>query len=175
MKQIFALVFCAAAALCSLTAQQTLRRAPSWALFDSKGKMHDILDYRGKPLLIDMMQTTCPHCNNFADVLHKVQERYGDKVAIVAVVTVLGPQADTPDKVGSYIAGHHVTYPILFDMAQMQVTYVQKGQISFPQLYLIDQNGYIRGDWTYGVTTRDIFEGNGLFNELDRLVGTGKK
>ena len=173
MKQILALLLCAAAALCSLSAQQSLRRAPSWALYDSQGKLRDILDYRGKVLIIDMMQTTCPHCNSFADVLQKVQQRYGDKVAIVGVVTVLGPQADTPDKVAAYIAGHHVTYPIVFDMAQMQVTYVQKTQISFPQLYVIDQNGYIRGDWTYGVTTRDIFEGNGLFNELDRL--TGKK
>ncbi len=171
MKQILALLLCAAAAVCSLDAQQALRRAPSWALYDSQGKLRDILDYRGKVLLIDMMQTTCPHCNAFADVLQKVQTRYGDKVAIVAVVTVLGPQADTPDKVAAYIAGHKVNYPILFDMAQMQVTYVQKTQISFPTLYMIDQNGYIRGDWTYGITTRDIFEGNGLFNELDRLTG----
>lgn len=175
MKQILAFLLCGAAVLCSLNAQQNLRRAPSWALYDSQGHLRDSLDYRGKVLIIDMMQTTCPHCNAFADVLRKVEQRYGDKVSIVSVVTVLGPQADTPDKVRAYIEGHKVNYPILFDTGQMQVTYVQKNQISFPQLYVIDQNGYIRGDWTYGVTTRDIFEGNGLFNELDRLTGMGKR
>ena len=45
----------------------------------------------------------------------------------------------------------------------------------FPYVYLIDPDGYIRGDWSYGLTTRDIFEGKALFTEIDRLVGTPSK
>jgi len=37
------------------------RRAPSFSLPDSKLKQHDILDYRGKWLLLDFMQNDYPH------------------------------------------------------------------------------------------------------------------
>jgi peroxiredoxin len=180
MKRVFRLLLCGIlAAICplgsALQAQQNLRRAPSWSLYDSKGQMRDLLDYRGKIVVIEMMQTTCPHCGAFADTLEKVQQKYGDRVAILSVVTVLGPSADSPDKVQAFISGHKVTYPILFDMGQMQYSYILKPNVSLPQVYLIDPNGMIRGDWGYGLTTRDIFEGRALFTEIDRLLGTPLK
>jgi peroxiredoxin len=137
--------------------------------------MRDLLDYRGKIVVIEMMQTTCPHCGAFADILEKVQQKYGDHVAILGVVTVLGPSADSPDKVQAFISGHKVTYPILFDMGQMQYSYLLKPNVSLPQVYLIDPNGFIRGDWSYGLTTRDIFEGRALSTEIDRLLGATPK
>lgn len=159
----------------SLHAQQSLRRAPSWSLYDSDGQMRDLLDYRGKIVVLDMMQTTCPHCAAFADILDKVQQKYGDRVAILGVVTVLGGSADSPDKVKAFKTGHRVTYPILFDMGQMQYSYILKPNIDLPHVYIIDQNGYIRADYGYSLTTRDIFEGKALFTELDRLVGMPSK
>jgi thiol-disulfide isomerase/thioredoxin len=157
----------------SADAQQALRRAPSWALVDSNGQLRDLLDYRGKVLIIDMMRTNCPHCAAFADILAQVPARYGDKVAIVGVASI--PQ-DSAETVKQYIAGHKVTYPIVFDAGQMQYSYILKPSVDLPHVYIIDQTGSIRGDFGYSVTTRDIFEGKQLFTELDRLVGTpGKK
>ena len=167
MKRLFAILLCSVIAA---SAQQALRRAPSWALYDSKGQMRDLLDYRGKVVVLEMMQTTCPHCGAFADVLEKAKEKYGDKVAVLAVVTVIGPAAETPDKVAAYIAGHKIAYPILYDMGQMQISYLQKSRVDLPTVFIIDQNGFIRGEYSYGVTAREIFEGKGLFNELDRLT-----
>jgi peroxiredoxin len=167
MKRFFAILLCAAL---SASAQMALRRAPSWSLYDSNGQMHDLLDYRGKVVVLEMMQTTCPHCAAFGEVLEGAKQKYGGKVAVLAVVTVLGPSADPPDKVKAYIVGHKITYPILFDMGQMQYSYVLKPRVDLPTVYVIDANGYIRADYAYGVTTRDIFEGKGLFNELDRLI-----
>jgi thiol-disulfide isomerase/thioredoxin len=164
MKRLFTILLCT---VISLGAQQALRRAPSWALVDSTGHLRDLLDYRGKVLVLEMMQTTCPHCAAFADILSQISQRYGDKVAVVAVVTV--PQ-DNPEKVKDYILGHKVTYPIVFDVGQMQYSYVHKSQIDLPTVYVIDQSGFIRGEYGYGVTTREIFEGKGLFSELDRLA-----
>lgn len=167
MKRLIAIVFCA---LIAASAQQALRRAPSWALVDSNGQLRDLLDYRGKVLVLEMMQTTCPHCAAFADILAQIPQRYGDKVAIVAVASI--PQ-DNANTVKQYIAGHHVTYPIVFDAGQMQYSYVQKPHVDLPTIYVIDPNGFIHADYAYGVTTRGVFEGKELFNELDRL--TGKK
>ena len=36
------------------------RRAPGFSLADSKFQQHDPQDYRGKVVIVDFMQTTCP-------------------------------------------------------------------------------------------------------------------
>jgi hypothetical protein len=41
------------------------RRVASFTLPDSQGRYHDVLDYRGRLLLIDIMKTDCPHCIPF--------------------------------------------------------------------------------------------------------------
>jgi thiol-disulfide isomerase/thioredoxin len=51
------------------------RRVPSFALPDSHSTYYDILDYRGKVVLIEMMQTNCPHCLKLAPQIEKVQIR----------------------------------------------------------------------------------------------------
>ncbi len=161
----------AAICLSGVANAQAPRRAPSWALVDTNGQLRDLLDYRGKVLILDLMKTTCPHCAAFADVLAQVHQKYGDRVAIVGVVS---PTNDNPKAVQDYGAAHKVTYPIVFDMGQMQYSYVLKPSVDLPHVYVIDQNGYIQGDYGYSVTTREIFEGTGLFPQLDRLLGSKK-
>ncbi len=77
--------------------------------------------------------------------------------------------------VKQYVTGHKVSYPIVFDVGQMQMSYIMKPSVDLPHVYVIDQNGFIRGDYGYGLTTRDIFEGKALFAEIDRLVGIPSK
>jgi thiol-disulfide isomerase/thioredoxin len=169
MRRLLAILFCA---LIAGNAQLALRRAPSWALVDNSGQLRDLLDYRGKVLVLEMMQTSCPHCAAFADVLAQIPQRYGDKVAIVAVASI--PQ-DNTSTVKEYVAGHKVTYPIVFDAGQMQYSYILKPHIDLPAVFIIDQNGYIRGEYQHSVTLESFFEGKGLFAELDRLTGMGRK
>jgi peroxiredoxin len=161
-------LLCAAAAL--FAAGET-RRAPGFSLVDAKGQEHDLADYRGKVVLLEFMQTTCPHCNTFAAVLNGIQQRYGDRLAILAVTN----PPDTPATVNQYIASHQITYPILFDTGQMAYSYVRTGALDLPHIYLIDQNGMIKSDYVYGVLTRDIFEGKGLYSELDLMVNGGQQ
>jgi hypothetical protein len=40
-------------------------------------------------------------------------------------------------------------------------------------LFLIDSSGTIRNDFGYGFDTRNIFEGDGLSVEIDRLLAGG--
>ncbi|HUB33346.1 MAG TPA: TlpA disulfide reductase family protein [Bryobacteraceae bacterium] len=162
MRFIPAVVLCASA----LFAQQALRRAPGFALPDSHMEIHDLYDYRGKPVVLEFMQTTCPHCATFVGVLQRIQQKYGDKVAILSV-------ANPPDNITSvnmFISGHKITYPILFDTGQAAFSYVRSPRFDLPQVYVIDANGMIFAHHVYSLMDRDIFEGNGLFNELDKLV-----
>lgn len=166
MRKILCLWLSAAA----LWAADGARRAPGFALFDSKMRVYDLYDYRGKVVLLEFMLTTCPHCNSFAEVLEKVRTQYGDKVQILSVVNSSGDNSGT---VSQYVAAHKVDYPVLFDSGQMAYSYVRATNLEYPHIYLIDGEGMIRGDFTYGLTTRDIFEGSGVFKEIDRLLGLG--
>ncbi|MEK7404415.1 MAG: TlpA disulfide reductase family protein [Acidobacteriota bacterium] len=147
------------------------RRAPGFSLPDLNLKQYDVADYRGKVVLIDIMQTNCPHCQTFSRTLEKVKQRYGDKVMILSVVN----PPDTQATVRSYILSHGVTVPVLFDCGQMAASYLkitpQRPSISVPHLFIIDANGWIRNDYPYGDAHKAIFEGAGLFAELDRLLG----
>ena len=167
MRKFLTILLCAAA--CVATAAD--RRAPGFALMDSKGAWHDLADYRGKPVVLAMIQTTCPHCATFAENLQRAQDKYGDRVAIVAVVV----PPDTLDKAKEFVAGHKITYPIVFDMGQMCLSYVRSPNLTFPRLYLIDRDGMIQADDEFSPLTAAVFEGNGLGPAIDRLLAASKK
>jgi peroxiredoxin len=166
MRKFLTILLCAAACITAAD-----RRAPGFNLMDSKGDWHDLADYRGKPVLLAMIQTTCPHCSALADNLERVQQKYGDKIRVLAVVV----PPDTPDKAKDFIAGHNISYPILFDMGQMCFSYVRTPNLAFPRLYIIDGNGMIRADNEYSPLTSNIFEGSALDAAIDRLLGASKR
>jgi len=134
-------------------------------------KVYDLADYRGKPVILELMQTNCPHCSSAGDTLHAVSQKYGSRIQIVAVVSA---QTEKDYTVASYAQGHKVDYPILFDSGQMMFSYTLDPKITFPHIYVIDGHGTIRFDYRYDVTTRDIFEGNGLFGVIDGLLAEKK-
>jgi thiol-disulfide isomerase/thioredoxin len=165
MKRILTLLFCGAMAL---TAQQALRRAPGFALSDGiTGQVRDLYDYRGKVVVLEFMMTTCPHCAAFAEILNEINQKYAGKVQVLSIVNV---PTDNPNTVKQYITGHKVSYPILMDMGQMEYSYILKPNVDLPHVYVIDANGYIRGDYGYSITARDLFEGRGLFAEIDKAL-----
>jgi peroxiredoxin len=165
MRNLIAVLLCCGA----LASAQGPRRAPGFALPDPKMKFHDLADYRGKVLVLEFMQTTCPHCARFADVLAQVGPKYGDKVAVLAVAN---RSTDNPGQIAQYISGHGIGYPVLMDQGQMMFSYVlSPGHADVPHVYVIDPRGYIRADYVYGLTTTDIFEGKGLFAEIDKALG----
>lgn len=163
MRKLLILVTCAFA----LLAADGPRRAPGFALFDSRMQVYDLYDYRGKVVVLEFLETTCPHCAAFADVLNEVHTKYGSKVQILGVVEAAKDNSTT---VAQYVAGHKVQYPILFDAGQMAYSYVRGTSLDFPHVYVIDPNGYIYKDWVYSITAKDIFEGKGLSAEIDKLL-----
>jgi thiol-disulfide isomerase/thioredoxin len=151
------------------------RRAPGFSLVDSNFKQYDPADYRGKILLIDVMQTTCPHCAAFSAVLEEVASKYAGRVAVLAIVN----PPDNFNKVKQYLVDHKVTVPILFDCGQAAASYLRSGPqnptFNIPHLFIVDPQGMIRNDYEYSPLTHDIFEGRALFAELDRMLAPPAK
>ena len=162
MKTIVATLLCGAV----LFAAGPLRRAPGFCLMDTSGQWQDLADYRGKIVLVEFMKTECPHCASFSTVLNGLKVKYGDKLAILAIAN----PPDNPQTMLQFVKGHNLTYPLLLDQGQAAYSYVRTPSLELPTLYLIDANGMIRNSWVDGVLTKDIFEGNGLSREIDKLL-----
>jgi peroxiredoxin len=167
--------FLISAALLFASGELSGRRAPGFSLPDLHLRQHDLQDYRGKIVIIDIMQTTCPHCQLLAGTLEKVEAKYGDKIAVLSIVN----PPDNQSSVARFTEEHHISTPVLFDCGQVSVSYLkvtpQNPKVDVPHLFLIDGQGTIRNDFSYGFETRNIFEGDDLNVEIDRLLGIPAK
>ena len=169
MRIFWVAVLCVSACLAS--GELSNRRAPGFSLPDADySHFYDLQDYRGKVVLIDIMQTTCPHCQLLSTTLEGVKSKYGDRVQILSVV--LPP--DNADSIRKYKTTHNVTVPVICDMGQMTISYfnAKPGQahIEVPHLFLIDKQGMIRNDWSYNESTQPVFEGPALYPEIEKLL-----
>lgn len=151
------------------------RRAPSFTLPDLGMTYYDLLDYRGKVVLLDFMQTSCPHCQTLAPTLERIKKQFGDRLVILSIVM----PPDNTRTIPPFIAKHQITTPILLDCGQVAAAYLkvtpQRPQINIPHLFLVDAKGMIVEDWEYTATTRSIFEGDGLVPHIAKLAGPPKK
>jgi peroxiredoxin len=171
LSRILPLAAVTAIALLAASGDLSNRRAPGFALPDADySRLYDLQDYRGKVLVIDIMSTRCPHCMLTSTTLEKVHERYGDKVGILSVV--LPP--DNGESISKYIQTNKITVPIVCDQGQMTISYFNakpgQSKIDVPHLFVIDKQGMIRNDYSYEDKTREVFEGPGLFAEIDKLL-----
>ena len=176
---VIGLVALAASATSNLQAAGELsnRRAPGFALPDSNINYHDLADYRGKVVLVDLIKTSCPVCNSSHKILESVRQKYPDKVTILTIVPATEDNAAT---VRQFVANNSVKTPMLFDCGQVMASYLkltpQKSNIGLPHLFLIDQNGVIRNDWEYvGGGTSSVFEAlPPLLREVEAVLNAGK-
>ena len=164
MRVFVSLLICATALLAG---EHSGQRAPGFALPDMNLKIYDLADYRGKVVLLEFFQTDCPHCAAFAATVKQVKEKYGDKIAVLAVAN--SPH-DNANSVNNYIAANKIDYPVVFDMGQMEYSYLRKPTVDNPYIFIIDGNGTIREDVGFSAFTQDVFEGHGLFPILDRVL-----
>jgi peroxiredoxin len=166
MRVFFAVLLCAA-----MMIGQGLsgRRAPSFSLPDSAFNQHDLLDYRGRWLILDFMQTNCPHCRALSKTLEEVKSRYGGKVAVASIVV----PPDTMATVGKYIQDNNITATILFDQSQVAVSYFKATPshpaFDTPHWFAIDPAGMIVRDWNQpSADTQDWVK------DFDQLVAARK-
>src|SRR3954452_4939444 len=120
------------------------RRAPSFSLPDVRGKQHDILDTRGKLMILDFMKTDCPHCAELTPVLEQLKQKYGDRVEALSIVNF--PQ-DSPQSAAMYINQHRMKTPILFDCGSVPAAYLTSSSFASPLVFVIDSSGRIRNDF----------------------------
>src|ERR1700722_7427971 len=140
------------------------RRAPGFSLSDSHFQQHDTQDYRGKVLIVEFMQTTCPVCQRLTDTLVQVKAKYGDKIGVMSVLTL----PDNFQTVDKFAADRKIPWPMLFDSGQVMMSYLKvtpaNPKVEFPHLFIVDREGTIRYDFEGGGGAAEISA------EIDKLL-----
>ncbi len=76
------------------------RRAPGFTLVDQNRRQHSLARYRGKYVIVNIMNTGCPHCSTFSKILAKAEARYTGRLLIIDIIN----PPDTPQSVRGYLA-----------------------------------------------------------------------
>ncbi len=171
MRSILALL-CALLTSTAIIASGELsgRRAPGFTLPDSTLKYYDLAEFRGKIVLLEIMQSTCADCQVLAKTLEKIKTKYAGKVIVLSIVN----PPDNQTTVAKFIQENKVSSPILFDCGQATASYfkatLQNSSMHVPHLFVIDEQGMIRNDFAHTPDAKEIFEGTGLHTLIDGLL-----
>jgi peroxiredoxin len=142
------------------------RRAPSFSLPDSTLKQYDILDYRGKWLLLGFIGTGSAESKDLSKKLEAAKATLGPKATILSVL--ISPP-ETQATAAKYAAETKITTPILFDSGQVAIAYFkatpQKPTFDQPHLFAINPNGLIVKDWSQAA-----MQAPGFIAEVSQLV-----
>jgi len=148
------------------------RRAPSFSLPDSSFTQFDILDYRGKWLLIEFMMTgdqNCPKCAEITKKLDALQVKHGSKLAILAIANT---PPETQDTIKKFIQDTKTKTPILFDASMVAMAYFKatpsRPAIDTGHVFAVDPSGMIVQDWA-----QTLVVGSSFSADVDKLITRG--
>ena len=148
------------------------RRAPGFSLPDVDLKQHDLYDYRGKVVLVNIMKTDCPQCSGFSKLLAQLQRKHRGRLQVLSIVNSPPENQTTVDQ---YQARNRLKDSVmLFDCRQAAISYFKltpaRPSFEVPHVFIIDQKGWIQEDYGYNLLNRGIFEGEDLFPIVEKYV-----
>ena len=113
------------------------RTAPDFKLKDGNGVLHNLTDYRGKPVVLDFWATWCKPCVQAMPELAKVYEQYKDKVHFISISS-----DDKIEKMNEYVEekGYEWTFLFAGDHGKIKSDYEA---YAIPRLVLIDAEGNV--------------------------------
>jgi cytochrome c biogenesis protein CcmG/thiol:disulfide interchange protein DsbE len=132
----------------TLSAQQVPRQSAEFTVVTTVGKALRLSDFRGKALVVEFLLTECPHCQETAQVLEKLQRQYRAR-GLQAIAVAFNP--DGPAKLPELIKKLSLSFPAgtasqLSAFQYLQLSFMK--QYSVPFLAFVDGNGVIRAQFT---------------------------
>jgi peroxiredoxin len=123
------------------------RAAPELLLTDTNGKRIRLSLLRGKVVVLEFMLTTCPHCQNTAKMMSRLQREYGPK-GFQAISLPFND--DAPIAAPGFVAAHQVSHPVAAIERGRVYEFAQLSPIvrhSVPIIVFIDRRGRIRAQY----------------------------
>lgn len=130
------------------------RRAPSFSLPDSNYVQHDILDYRGKWLLLEFLMTSQQNCDKCKDITRRLDALQTKNAGKLGVIGIANTPPENQDTIKAFIAETKAKFPIVFDASMVAMSYFkatpQRPQIDPGHIFAINPEGRIVMDWIAG-------------------------
>lgn len=123
------------------------REAPDLLLTDTNGKQIRLSLLRGKVVVLEFMLTTCPHCQNTAKLMSRLQKEFGPK-GFQAISLPFND--DAPIAAPRFVAAHQVTHPVAAIPRDRVYEFAQLSPMmrhSVPIMAFIDRRGRIRAQY----------------------------
>jgi thiol-disulfide isomerase/thioredoxin len=127
------------------------------------GRQFTLSDFKGKPVLVELMAVWCPFCTRQQGELNGVAKQLGSKVAIVSID--IDPN-ETPTTIAKYVTGQGWTWPFSKDPGGSFNAFFQK---SAPETPVIA----IAPDGTYTVFSGTVTSASDFLAYLQKFGITG--
>lgn len=138
------------------------RPAPDFNVKLLGGGDASLAEFRGKPLVLVIGASWCPHCIHEVPELVEAHEAYKDRVNFLSVFI-----KSEPDEVKDLVVEHKVEYKVAIDKeAVIGKAYGVKG---IPVTLFIDSNGVITDEYLGGMTK------SGLSSRIEALLAVPEK
>jgi thiol-disulfide isomerase/thioredoxin len=137
-------LICAGLALSALAAATQPRPSPPLTIKLAGGGALQLLSYRGKPVVLVFVSTTCPHCQELTKELAPMAKEYGSRAQFLECAVNDGAEKDLP----GFIQQFQPSFPVGFNNQVAVNQYLQWSQIFYvPHIVLLDRGGVIQGDY----------------------------
>jgi len=120
------------------------RPAKDFACTDADGKQISLSKFKGKVVLIQFLDTNCPHCQAFSKTLTKLQSDLGPQGFQAFGVAF---NEATPEMVRGYVSGLHLGIPVGYAPREQVIGYLGFSvleRLTVPQVMIIDRTGNVR-------------------------------
>lgn len=92
----------------AITRSPAIEHVPDLTLPDPEGRLHQLSDWKGQPLMINFWATWCEPCQREIPLLEKIRAEHAEEG-----LEVLGIAVDFKEPVSNYVQEARITYPVL--------------------------------------------------------------
>lgn len=121
------------------------RPAPGLTFAEPSGKAGTVAALKGKVVVVQLLLTTCPHCQAFSKVLTKLTTEFGPKFQAVGLAFDKEDAKGVPNYIKTI--GTNFTVGSTDDKSAMNflgISVMDYNRLRVPQVVVIDKKGVIR-------------------------------
>jgi thiol-disulfide isomerase/thioredoxin len=143
--RLTAFVTLLAAASSALAMPPVPRKAAEFTIVEPSGKETLLSSMQGKVVLIGFVATWCEHCQQFSQMVNKLQKDYGPRG--FQAVDVAFNQGVTPAMVTEFVHRFSIGFPVGYASPDTVMSYLGISLMDryvYPEVVLVDRKGMIR-------------------------------
>lgn len=149
-------------------AEESKKGSPAvdFTVYDADGTQVQLLDYVGKPMVLNFWASWCGPCKMEMPDFQEKYEELGEDIQFLMVNMTDGSR-ETKEKAMKFIEDSGYTFPVLYDL-DSHAAYVY-AVYSLPSTYFIDAEGYVIARATGAI------DGELLQQGIDMILGEAEQ